>query len=853
MINAIKFRSLAAHLSQQKKAIPHVGVMCGVILTLLVGMSTPLAKEGKTSVWEVQRIETTQLKGLGVANPVGLMTSPNSSELIVFDRGQTEAKLTSINFGQFSVLPSISITTDLSDPINSAFDIKNNRILMLHANNDQLFEISANFQGEVDNAEVFSGINISTVSLLNKPQGMTINPETRALYILDSGKIVQISADVNSSELTDVQGSEIDLPAETGNAGEHRGIAFNINDGLLYVLNPEQQKLYSMTVSGLLQATYDVSEFAFSGTDAMTFSASGDSTDDSEQLSLYVIAQGALSKDRHIVELSLTKSTIEAEVSASDSVQLGEPSISYCNNFPITDDATLIKIIDTTNFDNPNPNPTPATLASPDPSGVTYILNQDVLWIDDGEVTETTGAPSDIYNIFEVNYITGALVAARTVRIDNGDINSKGFSDETTGASAINFVGTEQYMYISDDDHPGSSPLRPRIQELGPGTDLLYGTSDDVLGFTFNIDLVNNPGADPEGVAMGEVSPGNKVLFIADGVDNEIYKIDLGSNQKLDETDPVTSFDTNGHELKDPEGVAFNRRTGTVFVIGRANKTTGQFVLLELEVDGSCVQRYNLPADDLLNPAGLAFAPSSLNPAEMNIYIVDRGVDNEQKADENDGLVFEFDITPEAVVPRHILPHNEWQQISLPMIPPANKNTVLDVFGDDGLGTYGTHWTLYRYETSTNTYSELNEASPISQGVGYWIIQLTGTDKELYMPPESSTTPASVSTGCSGASCFQIPLDTKNGAIQWNMIGYPFGIGQSLSASRITASIAECTPSCTLDIAQDKDIVHDQLWGYNGSSYSVVDTTGDLDPWQSYWTATLNSADGTPVLLIPAP
>ncbi len=850
MINAIKFRSLAAYLSQKRKAIPHVGVMCGVILTLLVGMSTPLAKEGETSVWEVQRIEATQLKGLGVVNPVGLMTSPNTSELIVFDKGQTQAKLTNINFGLFTVLPSISITTDLSDPINSAFDLKNNRILMLHADNDRLIEISASFQGEVDNTEVFSGINISTVSSLNKPQGMTINPETGALYILDSGKIVQISTDINSSELTDIQGSEIDLPAETGDAGEHRGIAFNNKDGLLYVLNPEQQKLYSMTVSGLLQATYDVSEFAFSSTNAITFSASGDSTDDPGQLSLYVIVQGALRNGQQIVELTLTKSAIEAEVSASDSQQLSASPFRWCPNFPnlTTDDVELIGTIDTSNFVNPSP--PPVTLASPDPSGITYILNQDVLWIDDGEVTETTGAPSDVYNIFEVNYITGALVAARTVALSS----SWGFSDETTGASAINFVGTEQYMYISDDDHPGSSSLRPRIQELDPGADLLYGSSDDVLGFTFNIDLVNNPGADPEGVAMGEVSPGNKVLFIADGVDNEIYKIDLGNNQKLDENDPVSSFDTNGHLLKDPEGVTFNRRTGTVFVIGRANGD-GKFELFEFEVDGNCVQKYNLPADaSLHSPAGLSFAPSSLNPAEMNIYVVDRGVDNDQDPTENDGKVFEFDITPEAVAPRHILPDNQWQQISLPMMPPVNKNTVLDVFGDDGLGTYGTHWTLYRYETGTNTYSELDTTSSLSPGVGYWIIQLTGSDKELYMPPGSSATPTNVSTGCSGVSCFQLPLDTKSGAIQWNMIGYPFATGQSLSGSRIVATVPECATGCTLDVAKGKDIAHNQLWGYTGSSYTTLDATGDLDPWQGYWMATLNSADGTaPTLLIPAP
>lgn len=47
-----------------------------------------------------------------------------------------------------------------------------------------------------------------------------------------------------------------------------------------------------------------------------------------------------------------------------------------------------------------------------------------------------------------------------------------------------------------------------------------------------------------------------------------------------------------------------------------------------------------------------------------------------------------------SVIPPHILPNNQWHQISLPM-DPKTKNTVADIFADDGLGIYKTDWVIY--------------------------------------------------------------------------------------------------------------------------------------------------------------
>jgi hypothetical protein len=47
-----------------------------------------------------------------------------------------------------------------------------------------------------------------------------------------------------------------------------------------------------------------------------------------------------------------------------------------------------------------------------------------------------------------------------------------------------------------------------------------------------------------------------------------------------------------------------------------------------------------------VKPAGLAYAPSSVDPSKMNLYIVDRGVDNGDNSKENDGKVYEVSFPP---------------------------------------------------------------------------------------------------------------------------------------------------------------------------------------------------------------
>lgn len=204
------------------------------------------------------------------------------------------------------------------------------------------------------------------------------------------------------------------------------------------------------------------------------------------------------------------------------------------------------------------------------------------------------------------------------------------------------------------------------------------------------------------------------------------------------------------------------------------------------------------------------------------------------------------------------LPPNQWRQISLPCDPGIDA-TVADVFGDDGLGIYGTDWALFSYDPATNTYIDPGLNGFVEQGIGYWLIHLTDSIKVLDLPFASTATPIAASFACNAgaAGCFTTPMATQNNAVQWSMIGYPFAVAENLGQTQVQTDTGTCATGngCTLDQAESLGIVHNQLWTYDGvNAYLVLSSLDNLLPWTGYWGATLDQADGlTPKLQVPEP
>jgi len=185
---------------------------------------------------------------------------------------------------------------------------------------------------------------------------------------------------------------------------------------------------------------------------------------------------------------------------------------------------------------------------------------------------------------------------------------------------------------------------------MNPGPDGLYDTPDDIITSFVTSDFGSN---DPEGVAFAS---GLGALFISDGVNEEVYQVTPGANGIFDGVPPagddqVTSFDTTGLGLRDPEGIAFSSDSGNLYVVGKPANT-----LFEVTTGGALEQTIAISAANALATAGLAYAPGSLDPNVMNIYIAARGVDNGTDPNENDGKVYEMTLPGTQAAPVVYLP-----------------------------------------------------------------------------------------------------------------------------------------------------------------------------------------------------
>ena len=243
----------------------------------------------------------------------------------------------------------------------------------------------------------------------------------------------------------------------------------------------------------------------------------------------------------------------------------------------------------------------------------------DALLLTDSEVNEM-----GIYagkNVFEMSR-SGILLNTLSTDL---------FSIEPTG---ITYSAIDMHLFFSDDDEQ-------EVFELSPGPDGRLYTPDDIIT---SFDTAIFGSTDPEGVAFDGLTG---VLYLVDGAEAEVYRISPGLNGVFDGAPPVgddevTHFDTAKLGVKDPEGIAYNPDTGNLIVVGEPVNR-----IIELTTTGTFVRSIDISAARAVRPAGLTYAPGSLDSTVMNIFIVDRGADNNSDPDENDGKVYEMALPQE--------------------------------------------------------------------------------------------------------------------------------------------------------------------------------------------------------------
>ena len=563
------------------------------ILVIVLGLAflwipASHAQVSSGSIWVVRSLFTSEYE---VDDPQGLAFSLEANTFFVLDGS---ANTTLITMGEDHA-GTLNIPEAQGDPLNTAFDQSSGSLLVLDRGKSELVKIQAGGKGLPNTAASPTRFAVNAFGIAD-PQGIALGAGDGRLFILDAGnaQIVSIAPDpaLGFDAEEAIRSGRVQRISLNGlGTGPFKGIAYNPGNGHLYVSEPEQKKLYELTQSGELVSTFDLEALGINDPSVMTFAPSVDNTDDPGIYNLFLLDASAGSTDSQIVELSM----IEPAALPPGTTLLP---------------ATLVNIIDTSNASwNPS---------APDPAGVDYWPARQSLLVSDSEVDEM---PAYFVgkNVFE-STTSGTLVDT---------CSTTSYTNEPTGV-AIN--PNNNHIFISTD-------ANDRVFEISLGVDGVYCTGDDIVTIT-------NVGTLYGATDVEDVAYGNNTLFVADGVNAEVYRIPLGPDGVLGGGDDgsVTHFDTATLGFNDLEALGYNADAGTLFIASprRVEKYLG-----ETTPTGTLLRAYDLT---LMGDVGnirsdVTYAPGSQNPAIKNIYIAARGVDNNNDPNENDGKIWEINIS----------------------------------------------------------------------------------------------------------------------------------------------------------------------------------------------------------------
>jgi len=637
----------------------------------------------------------------GLLNPGGIVYSSRANVYYVIETSNRSAlKSNRTEIKRLSVLGqpagSTQIEISIDNPINMAMDDNLGRLLFYQKSTSQLVEINESASGNLE-ANSISSHNAGAYRLQN-PQGMSFDPVSNSLYILDAAgpRVIHINL-LDGSSIESASFQSIFLSWANGSALQ--GMAYQPVTGNLFTIDLHEMNLIEFNTSGQLINKRDLSNFDLKKVQGIVFAPSGDQTDKSTLLSLYIADSGSPITEQDLYNLDTKLSSNNKAGEIVEFTFIAPPKLVNADY-----QSALVK---TTNMALYSP-------PSPDPSGLTYVGSHNSLLMCDGEVEETVNGITHFMgaNIWEIN-LDGSVI--RSANISPVNPTFVPMTDEPTGST---WNPTNGHYYFTDDN-------AVKVFDLNPGSDGIIGTSDDSWT-SFSISSVGS--GDPEGIAYDTWS---NHLFVVDGTNREIYEFTLTG-------DLVNQFDVQVYGISDPESVEFNFVSNTLFILGNY----GNRIIVETTTSGTLLQTINISANSAVAEAGMAYAPASDGSGQMHFYIVDRGIDNNEDPNIIDGKMYEM-TAPVPGSPANTPPQvnaGPNQSISID-VQALLTGSVVDDGNPDPPGVLTTQWSLISGPglVSFADPSALVTSASFSH-IGTYVLRLTASDSELISYSELTVT-----------------------------------------------------------------------------------------------------------------
>ena len=205
------------------------------------------------------------------------------------------------------------------------------------------------------------------------------------------------------------------------------------------------------------------------------------------------------------------------------------------------------------------------------------------------------------------------------------------------------------------------------------------------------------------------------------------------------------------------------------------------------------------------------------------------------------------DAQQAASPPAVTLGERAWTQLALP--GDVGELTLADLFGATlDPEAYGTDWIVYAYDPDSKAYVDPGASGTLAPGRGFWMIQATGSEIELSLPPSVADARGEPTASCAtGGSCAAAGLASGESAPTWHLWGAPSARAVPVADIVFTTAGVDsaCRDGCDLREAANRGLVAPRLWRFDPAvaDYVGLGIGDDLRPWDGAWIAALPGPD----------